>query len=163
MKDGDKFLVAIVMGVILLVGISVLVVVTRPEPAYQLDDTPEGVAHNYLLALQREEFARAHGYLSTQLPGYPSSASRFAEDVRDNSWVFRLGTDTSLAVEESRITGARAEVTVRESRFYAGGLFNSEQRMSTFTVQLHRQDGQWRITDADRYFVWCWSREEGCR
>ena len=58
MKNTDKFLIGIVVSIILLVVIVFAVVLTRPEPAYQTDDTASGVAHNYLLAIQREEFER---------------------------------------------------------------------------------------------------------
>ncbi len=101
MKSTDKVLIAIVAGIVLLIVVALVVTLTRPEPIYQAEDTPEGVAHNYLLALQKEEYERAYGYLSPTLEGYPASADRFVEDVEDNSWSFRLNTDTTLAIKST--------------------------------------------------------------
>ena len=37
----------------LLVIVAIIAVLRQPEPEYMLDDIPEGVVHNYLLALQQ--------------------------------------------------------------------------------------------------------------
>lgn len=163
MKSSDRFLIAIVVGVLLLVAISIAVVLTRPEAEYKAEDSPEGVAHNYLLALQQEDYDRAYGYLSTRLPGYPVSTARFAETVEDNSWRFRLNRDSSLAVIDTQLDGDEAAVTVRETYFYGGGLFESGQRMNTFDMDLQLERGDWRITHAYYYFAPCWEHDDGCR
>ena len=54
MKSTDKVLIAIVAGIILLIIVAFVVALAKPEPTYQAEDTPEGVAYNYLLALQRK-------------------------------------------------------------------------------------------------------------
>jgi hypothetical protein len=128
-----------------------------------VEDSPEGVAHNYLLALQKEDYQRAYGYLSPTLKGYPVSAERFAEDVEDSSWLFRLDTDTTLAVESAKVTANRAVVKVRESRFHGSRLFDSSQSTTIFEMKLQLEDGEWKIVDADYYFAWCWKHSEGCK
>jgi hypothetical protein len=162
MKTTDKVLIGIVAGIILLVIVALVVTLTRPEPTYQAEDTPEGVAHNYLLALQIEEYERAYGYLSPTLAGYPASAERFVEHIHDNAWRFRLNTDATLSVESSKITGDNATVYVQESRFWGGDLFDSGQSTYTFDMKLRLEEGQWKIIDSDNYFAWCWDREDGC-
>jgi hypothetical protein len=137
MKSTDRFLIGIVVGIILLVVAAFVVTLTRPEPTYQAED----VAHNYLLALQEEDHQRAYGYLSPTLEGYPVSVERFAENVEDSRWRFRLDADTTLAVESVRVTGNRAVVDVRESRFH----------------------GEWKIVDSDYYFARCWKDSKGCK
>ncbi|TEU18573.1 MAG: hypothetical protein E3J21_05670 [Anaerolineales bacterium] len=161
MKSTDKFLIGIVVGIVLLVVAAFVVTLTRPEPTYQAEDTPEGVAHNYLLALQKKDYQRAYGYLSPTLKGYPVSAERFAENVEDRSWSFRLDTDTTLAIESARVTGNRAVVKVRESRFRGSDLFDSSQSTTVFDMELRLED-EWKIADSDYYFVWCWKRDDGC-
>lgn len=163
MKSGDKFLVGIVIGVISLVILAVVIVVARPGPEYQDDGTPEGVAHNYLLALQKEDYQRAHSYLSRWMPGYPLTAVRFEKNVEDNSWRFRLGRDRSLAVVDMHVTPLEARVTFRETLFYSRGLFESGQSISTFDLELRLEQGSWKIFDGDQYFVYCWDRTDGCR
>ncbi|MDY7079053.1 MAG: hypothetical protein SXV54_19230 [Chloroflexota bacterium] len=162
MKSTDKFLVGIVIGIVLLVIVAFFVALTRPEPTYQAEDTPEGVAHNYLLALQKEDYARAHRYLSSTLDGYPASAEKFAEDVIDHSWSFRLDADITISVESARLTGNRAVVKVRESRFYGGSLLGDSQSITAFEMKLQLEDDTWKVIDADYYFVECWRNTGGC-
>ncbi|HID63863.1 MAG TPA: hypothetical protein EYP49_14175 [Anaerolineae bacterium] len=161
MKSTDKFLIGIVVGIVLLVVAAFVVTLARPEPTYRTENTPEGVAYNYLLALQKEDYQRAYGYLSSTIEGYPVSVERFTEDVKDSSWLFRLDTDTTLAVESSRVTANRAVVEVRESRFYSSGLFDSSQSTTVFEIKLQLEDGEWKIVDADYYFAWRWRHKRG--
>lgn len=161
MKSTDKLLVAIVAGIILLVVAAFAVTLTRPEPTYRAEDTPEGVAHNYLLALQKKDLARAYTYLSPTLEGYPDSAETFAAEVQDSSWRFRVDVDTTLAVESAQITGGHAVVDVRETRFYGGDLFDSNQDIDIFEIELQFESGEWKIVDADYYFSPCWVDSEG--
>ena len=165
MKTTDKFLIGIVAGVILLVGAAFAIAFLRPKPTYQPDDTPEDVAHNYLLALKQEDYARAYGYLSPGIRSYPDSAEAFAEDVADNRWNFGGGDDSvTLEIESVRMTGEdRAVVSVRERRFYQGGLFDSGEYTSTFDMTLRRRNDRWQIFESDSYWAWCWDDTKGCR
>ena len=162
MKSTDKFLIGIVVGIVLLVVVAFVVALTRPEPTYRAEDTPEGVAHNYLLALKKGDYQRAYGYLSPTLEGYPASADAFAEDVEDSSRRFRFDTDTTLAVESASVTGNRAVVDVRKSRFSGGDLFDSNQYTTIFEMKLQLEDGEWKIMDAAYYFLQCWEDSDGC-
>jgi hypothetical protein len=161
-KGTDKLLIGIVLGAVLLVAVTLAVVLLRPEATYQSDDTPEGVAHNYLLALEKEEHERAYGYLSDSLPGYPADVEAFEESIDRNSWRFRKEVDSSVAILSVEISGSKAVVTVRETRFYHYGLFHSSQNISTFEITLQQRQGQWRIIDAEAYFAWCWRNDVGC-
>ena len=163
MKSTDRFLIGIVVGIVALVIAAFVVTLTRPEPTYQPEDTPEGVAHNYLLALHREDYERAYGYLSPTLDGYPASADEFADAITDYSWQFRLDADTTLAVESSRAVGNWTVVQVRESRFHGGSLIGNNQSVTMFDVKLGLEEGAWKIVDADYYFAGCWRSNKGCR
>lgn len=164
MKNTDKFLIGIVVGIVLLVGVAFVVAFLRPKPSYQPDDTPEGVAHNYLLALKQGDLERAYGYLSPTAPGYPNSLEAFSEDVRDNRWNFNPEGQSAFAVDAARVAGKRAYVTVHETTFSSGGLFESNEYTNSFEIKLKReQAGQWRIIESDSYWVWCWNQRQGCR
>jgi hypothetical protein len=161
-KRTDKFLIGIVVAIVLLVIAALIVTQRRPEVTYQADDSPKGVAHNYLLALQRNEYARAYGYLSPTLSGYPPSEGDFAAAVLRERWAFRREEDVTLAVEEQTIAGNRAVVTVRETRFFDDGLFDASSDTMRFDVSLRREEAGWRIVGADAYFAPCWLSDRGC-
>ena len=55
MKSPDKFLIGIIIAVVVLLAVVFGVILSRPAVEYQSEDTPAGVAHNYLLALQDED------------------------------------------------------------------------------------------------------------
>jgi hypothetical protein len=162
MKSSDKFLVSIVVAIILLVVVVFAVVLTRPEPAYQPEETASGVAHNYLLALQREEFERAYGYLSPRLSDHPASVEEFSDQLEDYAWRFREDVEKTMAVESERVVGSRTVVSVRETRFYGGGLFDSGQSVNTFEMKLEQEGDAWKLVDADDYFAHCWIEADGC-
>lgn len=165
MKTTDKFLIGIVAGVVLLVGVAFAVVLLRPKPAYRADDTPENVAHNYLLALQQSDYERAYGYLSPTIRGYPDTAESFIEDINDYNWTFHQEDSITLSVGSARITGERATVTVQKKVFYEGGLLGSSDYTDTFDVTLRRDatSGVWKIIDSEDYWAYCWDNKNGCQ
>jgi hypothetical protein len=66
-------------------------------------------------------------------------------------------------VESSKVTGRTAIVKIKETRFYEGGLFDSNEYTNYFDMTL-RQDsnGDWKITEADEYWLYCWNTVKGC-
>jgi hypothetical protein len=162
MKSNDKLLFGIVGGMIMLIVAAFLVTLNRPEPTYREEDTPEGVAHNYLLALQKEDYGRAYGYLSPTLKGRPRSQKAFLQHIQRYSWNFRLETSTTLTVESSKIIGKEATVTVRETQFRGGGLFDSGQSTNTFDMKLRLNKDEWKIVGSTYYFANCWNEAKGC-
>lgn len=161
MKQNDKMLIGIVIGIVLLVVVALVVTLAKPEPTYQSDETPEGVAHNYILAIQKEDFERAYSYLSPTLDGYPKSVRELEHDVFDNSWRFRLDTDTTITFGETKITGKNAVVDIIESRFYGDSLFDSGQSIYNFDMKLQLENGEWKIIYSGYYFFSCWKDTTG--
>jgi len=166
MKKTDKLLIGIVVGIVLLVVVSFAVALSKPKPTYQAEDTSEGVAFNYLFALQQKDYERAYGYLSPTLPGYPRSVEKFAENIQRYSWTFSRLEDsyTTLDVESSSVAGKNVIIKIQETRFREGDLFSSSQYTYSFDITL-RQDakGQWKIVDGDRYWLACWNTVGGCK
>jgi len=171
---GTKFLFAIAVGVVILVAALLISALLYFEPfQYRADDTPEGVVHNYLLALQRKDYERARSYLLTTLPGYPADVEQFAADVD------RLATDASrppydinwykvevsLVVEPTQVFDDLATVLVRRTELQRRAPFDNEQSSYTFYVNLQMVDGAWKISWAERYWSDCWSYRDypGCR
>lgn len=162
-KSSNRLLIAIVIGAVVLVGIAIGVTLLRPEPDYLPEDTPEGVAHNYLFALEKGEYQRAYSYLSPTIQGYPLNLETFTENIEESAFSFHLEDDTTLRVESGTTTGNNATITINETIFYSGNMFGSNEYTNTFKVKLRLEDGEWKIIDSDRYFAWCWDREEGCQ
>lgn len=164
MKNTDKFLIAIVAGIVLLVGAAFAVAALRPKPAYQAEDTPEGVVNNYLLAIKQADYERAYGYLSSKVRGYPDSVETFTRDVQQSSYNFNLDNPaTTVSLRPSRVTATRADVTINETIFQSSGLFGSSEYNQSSTLSLRRENGQWKIWASDRgYWAYCWDNSGGC-
>jgi len=163
MRGQDKLLLGIVIGILALVLAVFGITLLRPEAAYQSDEVPDGVVHNYLLALQKGDFERAYQYLADDLTGYPPTSDRFADNVERYSYSFHAGSDNTLSVDSADIVGDLATVKVRETRFFSNGLFDSSQSVNVFEVELRKDEGEWRIYEADAYFANCWTFDDGCR
>jgi hypothetical protein len=161
MKQTDRFLLAIVAGIGVLVVVALTLALTRSSQGYLPETTPGGVAHNFLLALKQRDDERAYGYLSPELAGYPPTIDEFGADVDRYSWNFNRET-ASLSVGAEQITDARALVTINETRFYQGGLFGSSQYTNAFDITLRRQGDAWKIVSADAYWVPCWTDGRPC-
>lgn len=108
MKSSDKVLISVVVGIVVLVVSALVITMNRPEPAYVADDSPEGVVHNYLLALQKEEYSRAYGYLSPTVYNYPLSTYIFQLTVQDNSYRFRTDINVEVSIDDVTISGRKA-------------------------------------------------------
>ena len=169
MKRTDKFFIGIVVGVLLLVVVVFVYVLSPSGGTYMQDDSPEGVMHNYMLALQTKDYERAYSYLSPELLGYPKDANAFILDVLDHSRYFEMDSVTISVDTGELIGGTWASVDVRESRFYEGDILDSGSRIRTYEFRLQLEEGSWRIYDCDperswwgNYFLWCWKEIEGC-
>lgn len=164
MKRNDRFLLGIVIGVIALIVVGFATAFLRPKPSYRAEDRPEGVAYNYLLALQQGDYTRAYTYLAPTIKGYPKTVEAFARDVGDASFGLRVDTNVSaLEIDSTRVTNNVATVTVRETYFNQGGPFNTNQYSTKFDMQLQRDGEVWHITDSNSYWVWCWHNANGCQ
>ena len=161
-RSVDKFLLAIVIGAILLVIIVFIITLTRPKQDYLPDNTPEGIAHNYLFALEEGDYQRAHGYLSPDLKGYPESSDEFIKAVKAYSYSFDQDRVTSHLIESVDSTENTAIINIRETTFNEGGIFGSNEYSRTFKIHLSLENGEWNIFDSGKYFAWCWQHEDGC-
>ncbi len=161
-KGADKFLVVIVVGALVLVLVAFGVVLLQPAPGYVAEDTPEGVARNYLLALRTKDYARAYDYLSANLRGRPDSVQVFYRDVVGNMWQFGENEETAQKVLSGQVNGARAYIEIQETFYVNRGVFGNSSYDSRFEMRLRLEDGQWKLEAADRYWLDCWGEAEGC-
>ena len=164
MRRADNFLIAIVVGVVLLAGAAFAVAILQPAPEYRPDDSPEGVAHNYLLALQQDNYERGYGYLDPSISGYPETLEQYEQDVREYGSNFRANDSVSLEVLRAEVRATGATVEVGETVFYSSGPFDSGEFTNTFEMELARggAGGSWKIRESQQYWAWCWNQEGGC-
>jgi hypothetical protein len=135
----DRFLVGILVGIGVLVIVALALFFTRQDKQeYVADDTPEGVVHNYALALYREDYEKAYAYLAEveNKPTYNEFRQAFFNNYVDPS-------NAGLELGETEITGDEAYVTVYLI-YNPSDPFSSSYR-GTETARLERQNGEWKL------------------
>ena len=109
----------------------------QDKQEYVADDTPEGVVHNYALAVFNEDYEKAYAYLaeSKNKPTYNEFRQAFF-----NHYV--SPENAGLELGETKIAGEEAYVTVYLI-YNPSDPFSSSYR-NTDTAQLERQNGNLR-------------------
>lgn len=149
----DRFLLGILVGIGVLVLVAVGLFLTRQDTQeYRADDTPEGVVHNYALALYRGDFKKAYGYVANgdDKPTYNEFREYFYYSYRN------LG-DVGLEVGETEIENDQAFVVLHLIDS-PGDPFSSGSRW-TETARLERQDGEWKLKQMP-YNFWSYDWHE---
>jgi len=151
MKE-DRFLTGILIGIALLVVASLSVFFLRKDTdTYLPEDSPAAIVHNYIFALQNEDFERAYSYLATDenKPSYTT----FLRDVGATN-------QNSVQVGEAEITGETASVQLIFTSSN-GGLFLDRQYEYVETAFLIEENGDWKILDMQNaYWYWDWYEEK---
>ena len=147
----DRFLTGILIGIgVLIVAALVVFFIRRDSQTYVPDDIPEGVIHNYVVAVLNKDYEKAYGYLA-DLDNKPTF-DEFQE-------AFLTGGlnpgNSAVDVGESEITGDSATVEVAL-------IYNPSDPFSTGyrDVQnaiLVRHDGAWKISSMPAYYLWNYS------
>ncbi len=157
----DRFLLSILAEIVFLVLLSlVLFFVRQGAPAYGPEDTPQGVLQNYVVALTKEDYQRAFGYVAgppgttdpNQSPGLPDFAQFqqfFLVETRGQI------SNTGLQIGAVNFTADdTAAISVNVLRTN-GSLFNSVSRKSQ-QAQLVRKNGAWKLVQGP-YPFWSYS------
>ena len=147
----DRFLTGILIGIGALVLIALVVFFTRKDTQdYMPDSTPEGVVHNYVLAILNKDYEKAYGYLADleHKPTYEEFRRPFL-----NGYV--RPDDTAVDVGTSEISGDEASVEVAQI-YNSGDPFSSGYR-DTQRAILVKQNGMWKISNMPAYNFWDYS------
>lgn len=150
----DRFLLGIVIGIVLLGALAVGLFFVRQAPQqYVEEDNPEGVIHNYILALQEGDFDRAYKYLAN-LEGKPSRTG-FDSFCMAGAKNFKSAAvrilDTQMVDNVRGRKGARVVLSVR---IESTGLF-SQSISFTRTAELVLEGEDWRLAKMPSPFWGC--------
>jgi len=136
----DKFLIGILIGIGVLIVLALALFFTRQDKAdYIAENNPEGVVHNYILAILNKDYQKAYGYLADleNKPTYEDFRQSFANGMVNPG-------NTGADVGDAEITNDEAYVQVTiyysNSDPFSGGYQNMDR------AQLILQDGKWRIS-----------------
>ncbi len=147
----DRFLTAILIGIVLLIVAALAVYFTRrDEGSYVAENTPEGVVHNYVLAVLNKDYQKAYSYLA-DLDNKPTFAQ-----FRQAFAVGKLNpASNGFQIGKGSVTGNDATVEVdmvnSSSDPFSSGYNN------VGTAQLVRQGGAWKISSMPTYNLWDYS------
>ncbi len=147
----DRFLTGILVGIGVLIVAALVVFFTRQnQPSYSGQDTPDGVVHDYVLAVLNKDYQKAYGYLA-DLDNKPTFAQ-----FRQAFAVGKMNPgDTGIKIGTVSTTGEDA--TVEVSMVYAAGDPFSSGYSNVGTAQLIRQGGVWKISSMPTYNIWDYS------
>jgi len=144
----DRFLTGILVGIGLLVVVALAVFFSRRDmQTYISEDAPEGVVHNYVLAVLDKDYEKAYGYLAEleYKPTYEEFRRAFlnGEVNPDNQAV-----DIGASDIEDDIATVELELIYNSSDPFSTGYRNM------MTADLVRQGGAWKLTLMPQYNFW---------
>jgi hypothetical protein len=145
----DRFLIGILVGIALLIILALTVFFTKQnKQTYGPEDTPEGVVHNYVLAVLNRDYSKAYGYLADleNKPTYDAFRRSFATGALNPS------NNTGVKIGKSDVTGDDATVDVSMVNTPSDP-FGSEYT-NNGTAQMVRQTGTWKISSMPAYNLW---------
>jgi len=144
----DRFLTGILVGIAVLVVVALAVFFIRKDTqSYISEDSPEGVVHNYVLALLNGDYKKAYGYLA-DLEDKPTY-----EQFRDTFIKGMVNPDNSAVdVGKSEINNDTASVEVTM-------IYNPSDPFSTGYRDVQRailvkQNGAWKLSSMPNYSFW---------
>lgn len=144
----DRFLTGILIGIGVLVIAALAVFFTRRDAqTYISDDTPEGVVHNYIVAVLNADYEKAYGYLADldRKPEYEDFRQAFL-----SGYVNTKGAAVDIGASDVNGDEAYVEVAL---------IYNPSDPFSTGYRDVQRaglvlQDGAWKISSMPAYYFW---------
>ena len=144
----DRFLTGILVGIAVLVVIALVVFFLRQgSQSYILEEAPEGVVHNYVLAVLDGDYEKAYGYLAEldHKPTYQQFRDAFLKGMVNPN-------NSAVDIGRSEVNGDTASVEVAL-------IYNPSDPFSTGyrDVQraiLVRQGGAWKLSSMPGYYFW---------
>lgn len=147
----DRFLIGILIGIFILILAALTVFFTRQnKQTYGSEEAPEGVVHNYVLAVLNKDYHRAYTYLADleNKPNYDNFRRSFLTGSLNPS-------NTGIKISKADVSGEDA--TVEISTVYRPSDPFSTEYNNPGVAQLVKQNGSWKITSMPAYNIWDYS------
>ena len=146
----DRFLLGILIGIGALVILALALFFTRKDNAltYGPEDTPEGVVHNYVVAVFQRDYEKAYGYLADKKD--KPTLEKFRESFLQN---YVNPNNAGVDIGDVELSGDEAYVTVY-IQYGSTDPFSSGYRNEERAV-LVKQNGEWKIEQMPSNF-WAW-------
>lgn len=150
----DKFLTGILIGIGALLLLALGLFFTRQEKRdYVADATPDGVVHNYVLAVLNKDYQKAYGYLADleHKPTYEQFRRSFFNGMINPGDV---GVDVGAAdIHED-------EAVVALTIYYAPSDPFSSRYASAERALLVKQNGAWKLSSMPyQFWDYSWYQE----
>ena len=148
----DRFLLVILIAIGVLVVLAVGLFFIRGDTQdYSLEDSPQGVLRNYILALEKGDYQRAYSYLrdADRKPDYEEFRQAFLTKSLNPS-------GTALQIGGTKGSGDEMifSVVVIQS---SSGPFGSTSREPSNALLVKNEDGDWKIANLPYpYSGWDW-------
>ena len=143
----DKFLTGILIGIGVLIVLALGLFFTRQDTrTYLNEDTPEGVAHNYALAVLDKDYEKAYGYLADlrHKPPYEEFRQSFLNGMVNPDGM-------GLDVGEAEVHGDEAVVNI--TLYYSYSDPFSTRTGTPERALLVEQNGEWKVSSMP-YSFW---------
>ncbi len=147
----DRFLTGILIGIAVLIVVALAFFFSRQNTqAYVSDNTPDGVVHDYVLALLNKDYPKAYGYLA-DLDNKPT-----LDQFRQAFAVGKLGpANSGIQIGKVDINGEEAAVDI--SMVYTPNDPFSSGFNDAGSAKLVKQNGAWKISSMPTYNLWDYS------
>lgn len=143
----DKFLTGILVGIGALVILALALFFTRQDRRdYLPEESPEGVAHNYALAVLNKDYEKAYGYLADlkHKPTYEEFRQSFLNGMVNPA-------STGLDVGRAEIHGDEAVVSLTIYYSYSDPF--TTRTGTPDRALLVEQDEEWKVSSMP-YSFW---------
>ncbi len=137
----DKFLTGILIGIGALVLLALGLFFMRQDGTreYIADANPEGVAHNYVLAVLNKDYQKAYGYLA-DLEHKPTY-----EQFRQSFFNGNVNP-ANIGVEVGAADINKDEATVTLAVYYSNSDPFSSRNANQERASLVKQNGAWKLS-----------------
>jgi hypothetical protein len=151
----DKFLTGILIGIGVLILLALGLFFTRQEKRdYVMDSTPDGVTHNYVLAVLNKDYQKAYSYLA-DLEHKPTY-----EEFRQS---FFNGTTNpgDIGIDVGAVEINKEEAVVTLAVYYS----NTDPFSSRYSTEeralLVKQNGAWKLNSMPyNFWDYNWYQEQ---